>query len=76
MMDKVMMHWSQKAALCLQAWGSFSPGLRLLLNVDEENDLNPDQSQSGPSEETVSPLEGIVELIAHAGVGKYKNHQE
>ena len=44
--------------------------------VDEENNLGPDQSQSGPSEETVSPFEGIVEPVAHIGVGKYEHHQE
>jgi len=44
--------------------------------VDKENNLGPDQSQSGPPEETVSPLEGIVESVAHVGVGKYEHHQE
>jgi len=44
--------------------------------VDKENNLGPDQSQRGPSEETVSPFEGIVELVAHVGVGKYEHHQE
>ena len=44
--------------------------------VDEENNQGPDQSQSGPSEETMSPLEGIVDLIAHGGIGKHEHHQE
>ena len=44
--------------------------------VDKENNLGPDQSQSGPSEETMSPFEGIVELVAHVGVCKYEHHQE
>lgn len=44
--------------------------------VDEENNQSPDQSQSGPSEETMSPLEGIVDLIAHGGIGKHEHHQE
>lgn len=42
--------------------------------VDKENNLGPDQGQSGPSEKTVSPLEGIVELVAHGGVGKDEHH--
>ena len=49
---------------------------RLASVVDKENDLGPDQSQSGPSEETVSPLEGIVELVAHVGVGEDEHHQK
>jgi len=44
--------------------------------IDEEDELSPDQSHSRPSEEAVSPLEVIVEPIAHARVGKYKHHQE
>ena len=48
----------------------------LTIVVDEENNQGPDQSQSGPSEETVSPLEGIVELGAQGGVGKRDHHQE
>jgi len=44
--------------------------------IDEENDLGPDQSQSGPSEETVGPLEGIVELVTHVGVGEDEHHQK
>ena len=49
---------------------------RLTVVVDEENDLNPDQSQRGPSEETVSQIEGIVEFGTHGRVGKHKHHQE
>jgi len=49
---------------------------RLATVVDKENNLSPDQSQSGPPEETVSPFEGIVEPVAHVGVGKYEHHQE
>jgi len=49
---------------------------RLATIVDEENNLGPDQSQSGPPEETVSPLEGIVELVAHGGVGEDEHHQK
>ena len=49
---------------------------RLATVVDEENNLSPDQCQSGPSEETVSPFEGIVELVAHVGVSKHEHHQE
>lgn len=44
--------------------------------VDEENNLGPDQSHSGPPKETVSPLEVIVEFTTHVGVGKYNHHQE
>lgn len=40
--------------------------------IDEENSLDPDQSQDGTSEETVS----IVELIAHSGVGEDEHHQK
>lgn len=54
--------------------GKLLPGLTAI--VDEENDLSPDQSQSGPSEETVSTVEGVVELIAHGGVRKHEHHQE
>ena len=49
---------------------------RLATVVDKEDDLGPDQSQSGPTEETVSPLEGIVELVAHARVGEDEHHQK
>ena len=42
----------------------------LAIVVGEENNLNPDQSQSGPPEETMSPIEGIVEFVAHGGVGE------
>jgi hypothetical protein len=44
--------------------------------VDKENDLGPDQSQSGPSEETVSPLKGVVELVTQTGVGEDEHHQK
>jgi len=44
----------------------------LAVVIDEENNLDPDQSQSGASEETVS----IVELIAHSGVGEDEHHQK
>ena len=44
--------------------------------VDKEDDLGPDQSQSGPTKETVSPLERIVELAAHSGVGEDEHHQQ
>ena len=49
---------------------------RLTATVDKEDDLSPDRSQSGPSEETMSPLKGIVKLIAHARVSEHKHHQE
>ena len=48
----------------------------LAVVVDEENNLGPDQSQSGPPEETVSPLKGIMELSTYAGVGEDEHHQK
>lgn len=50
--------------------------VRLPVVVDEENDLGPYQSQDSPSEETVTPLEGVVELCADAGVGEGYHHQK
>ena len=48
-------------------------GVRLFAAViDEENGLDPDQSQDGTSEETIF----IVELIAHSGVGEDEHHQK
>ena len=44
--------------------------------VDKENNLGTEQSQSGPSEETMSPLEGIVELVGHAWVDEDEHHQK
>lgn len=44
--------------------------------VDKENNLDPDQSQSGPSEEAVSPLEGVVVQAAHTRVGEGNHHQK
>ena len=49
---------------------------RLATVVDEENNQGPNQCQSSPSEETVGPFEGIVELVAHAGVGKCEHYQK
>ena len=43
---------------------------RLAIVVDEENNLSPDQSQSGPPKETVSPLKGVVELGTHSRIGE------
>lgn len=48
----------------------------LTIVVDKVHYQGPDQSQSCPSEETVSPLEGIVELIAQGRVGEHEHHQE
>lgn len=43
--------------------------------VGKQNNLGPDQRQSGPSEETVSPLKAVVELFTHTGVGEGDHHQ-
>ena len=58
----------------LASVGKLLPGLAPI--VDEENNLSPDQSQSGPSEEPMGPLEGIVEFGAYGGVGEHNHHQE
>ena len=49
---------------------------RLTAIFDKDDDLSPDQSQSGPLKETMSPRKGIVKLIAHARVSEHKHHQE
>ena len=45
----------------------------LAVVVDKGNNPGTDQSQSGPS---LSPLEGIVELVAHAWVDEDEHHQK
>lgn len=42
--------------------------------IDKKNNLGPDQCQSGPSEESVSPIKGVVELVTHSRVGKDYHH--
>lgn len=44
--------------------------------VDKEHDLSPNQSQSCPPEETVSPLKGVVKLDTDARVGEDDHHQK
>ena len=61
-----------EGGIVLASVGKLLPGLTAI--VDEEDDLGPDQSQSGPSKETMGPLEGIVELTTHGGVGEHKHH--
>ena len=63
-----------KSSVVLAGVGKRLPWLAIV--IDEENDLCPDQSQSGPSEETMSPFEGIVELVAHGGVSEDEHHQK
>lgn len=47
---------------------------RLSVIVDKENNLGPDQSQSGPPEETMSPFKRVVEFDTHIGVGEDEHH--
>ena len=49
---------------------------RLAVVVNKEDNLGPDQSQGGPSEETVGPLKTIVKLHTYVGVGKDNHHQQ
>lgn len=54
-----------------------SKSLTLRQVVDgEEHELNPDQCESGPSEETMGVLEGVVETLAEGGVGEDDDAEE
>lgn len=48
---------------------------RQVVNV-EEHELDPDQCEGGPSEETMGVLEGVVETLAEPGVGEDDDAEE
>jgi hypothetical protein len=44
--------------------------------VDKKNNLGPYQNQSGPPEETVGPLKGVMDQAAHIRVGEDEHDQK